>query len=150
MSVVCRLLSFAAVVTTALGFQAASVAAADQLIVVERASSDTVTDLGAKGDSVGDVLSFANEVYDQGDTILFGHDNGWCVRTVVGQVWECVWTLLLDKGQITVEGPYYDTKDSELAVTGGTGEYASVRGVMKLHARDNKGTEYDFVYDLVP
>ena len=125
MPVAYRLFSFAAVVATGLGFQAGSVAAAEQLIVVERATSDTVTDLGAKGDSVGDVLTFANEVYDQGDKILFGHDNGWCVRTVVGQAWECIWTLSLDGGQITVEGPYYDTKDSELAVTGGTGDYAS-------------------------
>lgn len=128
---------------------AGSTSAGSQLTVVERAASDTVTDLGTKGDSVGDVLTFANELYDQTNKTLVGHDNGWCVRTVVGQSWECFWTTLLDKGQITVEGPYYDTKDSVLAITGGTGVYASVRGEMKLHARDSKGTEYDFVFSLI-
>ena len=122
--------------------------AGEQVIVVERAGSDTVTDTGAKGDSVGDILTFANEIYDKDNKTLVGHDNGWCVRTVVGQAWECFWTITLNEGQITVEGPFYDTKDSSLAVTGGTGEYKSAGGEMKLHARNDKGTEYDFVYIL--
>ena len=134
------------VATVALHLGTAS--AAEQLTVVERAGTDTVTDTGAKGDSVGDILTFANEIYDKDNKALVGHDNGWCVRTVVGQAWECFWTVILSEGQITVEGPYYDTKDSVLAITGGTGEYKSARGEMKLHARDSKGSEYDFVYDL--
>jgi len=77
-----------------------------------------------------------------------GSDNGWCARTVAGKAWECIWTVTLDDGQITVEGPYYDTADSVLAVTGGTGAYAEASGSMKLHARNDKGTEYDFVYTL--
>jgi allene oxide cyclase len=129
-------------------FQTSFASAADQLVVVERAASDTVTDLGAKGDSVGDILTFANEIYDKDNKTLIGHDNGWCVRTVAGQAWECFWTLTIEKGQITVEGPFYDTKDSVLAVTGGTGDYQSVQGDMKLHSRDQKGSEYDFIYTL--
>jgi hypothetical protein len=34
-------------------------------------------------------------------------------------------------------------------VTGGTGAYAGVRNDMNLHARDAKGSEYDFVYNLI-
>ena len=125
-------------------------AAADekQLTFVERATSDTVTDTGAKGDSVGDVLTFANEVFDEANATKVGSDNGWCARTVVGKAWECIWTLTLPDGQITVEGPFYDSGDSVLAVTGGTGAYAGTRGDMLLHARDAKGSAYDFVYRL--
>ena len=79
---------------------------------------------------------------------MLGTDNGWCVRTVVGKAWECFWTMSLADGQITVEGPFLDAGDSTLAITGGTGAYAGVSGEMKLHARDDKGTEYDFVYML--
>jgi len=122
--------------------------AAGKLHVVERATSDAVTDLGAKGDSVGDVLTFANEIYDADNKNKIGSDNGFCIRTVVGKAWECFWTLSLAKGQITVEGPYLDAGDSVLAVTGGTGSYATERGEMALHARDAKGSEYDFVYTL--
>jgi hypothetical protein len=67
---------------------------------------------------------------------------------VPGEAWECFWTLSLADGQITGEGPFLDGKDSVLAVTGGTGKYKTVRGEMQLHARDAKGSEYDFVYHL--
>ena len=118
------------------------------LKLVERATSDAVTDLGAKDDSAGDLLTFANEIYDEKNEKKIGSDNGWCIRTVPGKTWECFWTLFLDDGQITVQGPFLDAGDSVLAVTGGTGSYANVRGDMKLHARNDKGTEYDFVYQL--
>ena len=133
-----------------LGLSAGTATAGDEesITLVERAASDTVVDIGEKGDSVGDVLAFANEIYDKSNATLLGHDNGSCVRTVVGKAWECFWTLTLEKGQITVEGPFYDTSDSVLAVTGGTGKYAEASGEMKLHARDAKGSEYDFVYSL--
>lgn len=129
-------------------FLAASVttASAETLKLVERATSDAVTDTGASGDSPGDILTFANDIYDADNKTKVGTDNGWCVRTVAGSAWECFWTLILPKGQITVEGPFLDAGDSVLAITGGTGKYAAVKGEMKLHARDAKGSEYDFVY----
>lgn len=119
-----------------------------QMALVERATTDVVTDIGAAGDSAGDILTFANEIFDESNAAKVGDDNGWCVRTVVGKAWECFWTLTLADGQITVEGPFLDAGDSVLAVTGGTGAYADARGEMKLHARNDKGTEYDFVYAL--
>ena len=126
-----------------------SAAAAEHLVVVERALTDTTVDLGAKGDSVGDLLTFANPVYDATNKTKLGSDQGYCVRVVVGKSWECFWTLLLATGEITVEGPFYDSGDSTLAVTGGTGKYAGAKGALKLHARDAKATSYDFTYDLL-
>ena len=89
----------------ALAVQGAPQAAAASLIVIERATTDHVTKVGPKDDNVGDILTFANEIYDQEDKKLLGHDNGWCVRVVVGESWQCRWTLILDRGQITVQGP---------------------------------------------
>jgi allene oxide cyclase len=116
--------------------------------VVEHATSDAVTDTGASGDSAGDLLTFANKIYDAANRNEIGSDQGFCIRTEVGKSWECYWTLTLAGGQITVEGPFLDKGDSVLAVTGGTGKYAGARGQMKLHARDEKGSEYDFIYQL--
>lgn len=118
------------------------------LTVVEHADTDTVTDTGDKGDSVGDILTFANPVFDENNKDQVGSDNGYCFRTAVGKAWECNWTLSLKDGQITVEGPYLDAGDSDLSITGGTGAYANARGQMKLHARDEKGSAYDFVYTI--
>jgi hypothetical protein len=116
--------------------------------VVERAETDAVTDTGQEGDTVGDILTFANKVFDEKNEKQIGTDNGYCFRTAVGSAWECAWTLTLDDGSLTVQGPFYDKGDSMLAITGGTGEYAEARGSMKLHARNDAGSEYDFVYDI--
>jgi allene oxide cyclase len=127
----------------------AAAAAAEHIVVVERPVGETTLDLGPKGDSVGDLLVFANKVYDAANKSQVGSDQGYCVRTQVGKSWECFWTLLLKDGQITVEGPFMDTGDSLLAVTGGTGKYAGAKGSMKLHPRDATPTGYDFTYDLL-
>ena len=123
--------------------------AAEQIKVVERPVGETTVDLGAKGDSIGDLLVFANGVFDSTNKTQVGSDQGYCVRTIVGKSWECFWTLTLKAGQITVEGPFMDEGDSLFAVTGGTGKYAGAKGSMKLHPRDAKSSSYDFTYDLL-
>lgn len=115
--------------------------------VIEHATTDAVTDLTPTGDSAGDVLTFANELFDRTNTKHSGHDQGFCVRTVAGAAWECWWTAFLAGGQVTVEGPFYDARNSRLAVTGGTGAYANARGWMELLSRAG-GTQFDFVYHL--
>jgi hypothetical protein len=123
-------------------------AAADEMKLVEHADTDAVTDTGASGDSAGDVLTFANDVYDADDKNKVGSDQGVCFRTMVGKAWECFWTLSLDKGQITVEGPFLDAGDSVLSITGGTGDYKDARGEMALSAIGTDGKKYNFVYRL--
>jgi len=118
--------------------------------VIEHADTDTVRHIGpaSEEDSVGDVLTFANPVYDSANGKKIGSDNGQCVRTAAGKAWECIWTISLAGGQMTVEGPFYDGKDSVLAITGGSGEYRDASGQMTLHARNDEETEYDFTYEV--
>ena len=116
------------------------------ITVVEHAVSDTVVDTGPKGDSVGDLLTFANPVFNRTNTKRVGHDNGSCIRTVVGKAWQCSWTTRLPHGSLVVEGPFYDKRDSTLAITGGTGAFSRARGVMHLHARNKQGTAYTFAF----
>jgi hypothetical protein len=123
--------------------------AAEKIQLVEHADTDATLDLGAKGDSVGDLLTFANPVYDAANKTQVGSDQGYCVRVIAGKSWECFWTLRLKEGQITIEGPFYDAGDSVMAVTGGTGKYVGAKGSMKLHSRDAKGSSYDLVYELL-
>lgn len=118
--------------------------------VIEHAETDTVRHIGpaSEEDSVGDVLAFANPVFDSENQKRVGSDNGQCVRTVVGKAWECIWTVRLSGGQITVEGPFEEGKDTTLAITGGTGDYKDASGQMTLHARNVGETEYDFTYEV--
>jgi Allene oxide cyclase len=121
-----------------------------ELKVTEHNTTQTITDIGASGDSAGDILTFGqNEVFDADDKNKVGFDQGICYRIVPGKAWECIWTLALDKGQLTVEGPFYDKGDSVLAITGGTGEYAGAQGEMALSdVSGGEGTKYSFTYRI--
>lgn len=118
------------------------------ITVIEHATTDATTDTGVKDDSVGDVLTFANEVYDADNTDKVGTDQGFCIRTETGKGYECNWTTFLADGQITVEGPFFDTTASTLAITGGTGSYADAKGTMDLSAANADATEFKFVFNL--
>src|SRR4051794_6302366 len=115
--------------------------------LVEHADTDATTDTGAAGDSAGDILTFANPVFNRANTRQVASDQGYCVRVVVGRSYECTWTNLLKGGQVVVQGPFYDTRASTLAITGGTGRYRDARGSMRLHARPD-GKSYDFVFRI--
>jgi allene oxide cyclase len=117
--------------------------------VIEHAVTDTeVPGVGGK-DVKGNILTFNNPVFDTANRKQVGHDEGFCVRLQVKLgIWECLWTTFLKGGQITVQGPFYDTHNSELSITGGTGAYVGARGQMDLKSR-NGGKEYDFVFHLM-
>jgi allene oxide cyclase len=117
--------------------------------VVERADTDATTDNEPKGDSAGDVLTFANALFDESNTRQVGTDQGFCVRVVAGQSYECMWTAFLEEGQLTVEGPFFDTKGSTLAITGGTDAFNGARGQMQLEFRNPQGTEFNFIYEVL-
>lgn len=116
--------------------------------LVERAASDAVVDNEPAGDSAGDVLTFANLLFDETNTTQVGTDQGYCVRTVAGESWECTWTAFLSEGQLTVSGPFYDRKGSLLAITGGTGAFTGARGQMQLEYRQAATQEYSFIYQV--
>jgi allene oxide cyclase len=117
--------------------------------VIEHAITDTeVPGVGGK-DVKGNILTFNNPVFNTANTKQVGHDEGFCTRLQVKLgIWECLWTTFLKGGQITVQGPFYDTKNSTLSITGGTGIYDGARGQMKLLSR-NGGKEYDFIFNLL-
>jgi hypothetical protein len=116
--------------------------------VVEHAITDTEIPTGGGKDVKGNVLTFNNPVFNTADTKQVGHDEGFCVRVAPKQgIWECLWTTFLKAGQITVQGPFYDTRNSVLSITGGTGAYRNSRGQMTLLSR-NGGKEYDFIFKL--
>jgi len=120
--------------------------------VIEHANTDVYTDTGKKGDSQGDLLTWYNPIYDDTNTTKIGHDQGDCIRVSTSKgSWECRWlTSIKGRGQIMVEGAFFDTKDSTLAVTGGTGEFDNARGTMMLSALNDQGTAYNFDFQLLP
>ena len=117
--------------------------------VIEHAITDTEIPSGGGKDVKGNILTFNNPVYNTANKVKVGHDEGFCTRLQVKLgIWECLWTTFLKGGQITVQGPYYDTRNSTLSITGGTGAYEGARGQMRLLSR-NGGKEYDFIFALM-
>ena len=118
--------------------------------VIEHATTDMVIDTGKKGDTTGDLLTWHNAVFNAADTKKAGHDQGDCIRINPAQgTWECRWITWVPGGSITVEGPFYDTHDNTIAITGGTGIFKNARGTMKLVARQG-GAEYAFIFNVIP
>jgi hypothetical protein len=114
--------------------------------VIEHAITDAIFD---NSDHPGSVLTFHNPVFDQADKTQVGSDRGDCIRIETGTAgtWECRWTTFLAGGQITVEGPFNDSSDTVLSITGGTGIYSLARGQMKLISINN-GAKYHFIFEL--
>ena len=142
------------VVAVAVGFAVVNATAKDKpkvkhgntIHVIEHATTDAVTN--GSGDQAGNILTFANDVFDSADANKVGSDQGYCVRIVAGKTYECNWTTFLPGGQITVEGPFSDTGNTSVAITGGTGKYRNARGWMELKYHNPAGTEFDFVFHL--
>ena len=141
-------LAIAALLGAAPSYAKTAHAAGSTVHVIEHADTDTeVRGVGGK-DVKGNILTFNNPIFDVANKNQLGHDEGFCVRLQVKLgIWECLWTTFLKGGQITVQGPFYDTRNSELSITGGTGAYRRARGQMDLKSR-NGGKEYDFIFHL--
>jgi allene oxide cyclase len=140
-----------AIATTAPGVPATPAATPSGLTIlrfVEHSETDQVVDLGPTGDSYGDLNVFANPVFDETDTNEVGVNSGNCVRIVVGR-WECTWTLILQNGQLTVQGPVNDDADSVLAVIGGTGDFLGASGQLTMSPRPDDPTRTDMTFELL-
>jgi hypothetical protein len=133
----------------AVAFVSTHAIAAESFVVVERATNEVTLHRGKAGDALGDLIVFANPVFDIRNVAQIGTDHGHCVRVAVGKSLDCFWTLILKEGQIMSEGPVADAGDSTLAISGGTGKYAGARGVLIVHPRADKETAYDFRYELL-
>ena len=124
---------------------------ADTFTVVEHGKTDVYVYVHPKNkkDVIGNTIGWGNNLFNAKDTKKVGRDEGLCYRTNPGKSWECTWTNILEKGQITVQGPFLDSgKDSKLAITGGTGKYKNARGYMLLHAANKAGTKYDYEFHI--
>ncbi|MBS0613898.1 MAG: dirigent protein [Proteobacteria bacterium] len=139
------ILSFAALI----GAAPATCFAARTLHWVERATHEHVVDIAPAGDSLGDLLTFVNPLYDAANDKQVGDSNGYCVRTEVGKSWQCTWTTHLQQGELAVSGTYADEGDSTFIIVGGSGAFAGARGSLKVHARDAGHTTYDFTANLL-
>jgi allene oxide cyclase len=108
-----------------------------------------ITDVGPKGDSPGDIMTFKGVITDIGAKKRVGSEQGFCLRIdPATKIWECSFTVLLSDGMISVQGPFADSGDSHMIVTGGTGAYSGAKGTLLVHLRGTTPETDLFTFDL--
>lgn len=95
-------------------------------------------DTGIPGDSVGDLLVFDQPLLDEAMHPI-GRNSGYCIRTRIGQSFQCQWTLSMSDGTIQVAGREFDKGTSHISIIGGTGRYSGIEGELKS-TNNNDGT----------
>ncbi len=122
-------------------------------VIIEHISPEqqTTIDLGAEGESQGDMFVFTGSILDtEGEET--GTSSGFCVTTSVEEkLSECVWTYHFADGTITVAGTEADLgvdTATQMPIVGGTGGYAGARGV--IHEEHNEElTVYTTTIELI-
>jgi len=91
-------------------------------------------DLGEDGLSLGDEFIFHDVLRREGERI--GHDGGVCtVTTVRGPELQCLVTISLSGGDITLQGLAREGEVFVFAITGGTGQYQGASGEARVVVR---------------
>jgi hypothetical protein len=94
----------------------------------------TNLDLGDEGPSLGDEYIFHDVLKHDGERV--GHDGGVCtITSVKGAELQCLVTVYLSGGQITLQGLATDGEVFVFAVTGGTDQYQGAAGQARVVVR---------------
>jgi hypothetical protein len=100
---------------------------------VRTTEQQVALDLGARGSTLGDQQVFSARFEANGQRI--GFDGGVCTLVRTPQVYQCVATNSLPKGQLTAQGLVdFDKAPGPFlfAITGGTQEYRTAQGQVEV------------------
>jgi len=134
-----------------------NIALAQDLHLLTKGGLATDIDVGAGGNSPGDVAVFVRPLFNEDETAEVGTGAGHCTILRVGAAadWlaECSITHVLQKGSIMVEGLVRPrvAETSVLAIAGGTGKYRKARGQLldtPIPGPDGRPVAFDLIFDL--
>ena len=118
------------------------------LTVLTKPREEKVLDVGPQGPSQGDMRVVNSSLYNASGKEIVGRHDQFCVLTDPGekvQMTECVRTYTLAGGEINSSGVSVRSTLNEPqnsggidAISGGTEEYAGVRGEVRFGIRGNK------------
>jgi hypothetical protein len=114
---------------------AAGHSTATTIRLYEHDTSQANVDLGAPGESAGDVFVFAGDTFKHKGGTKVGRAAGACTTLSTGPAGEvmCVFNFSLPSGQISAQGlaltaEEFGGKTVSFPITGGTGTYRHARG----------------------
>lgn len=138
-------------VTTALA--SGDITAPETIISIEHELKVGFVDVGKKGFSPGDEVMVVESMFDETDTNRIGTNR--VLLTVHLRQWAWVSALLTidGRGAIVVEGAVPITESTtsfDLPITGGTGEFANVRGTIHDEFRSLSSHRTRLTMNLIP
>lgn len=127
------------------------ITAAETILSLEHLVNDRYVDVGKKGFSPGDEFMFLESMFDETDTNRIGTNRVLCTMYLRRWAW-CSATFIIDgRGAIVAEAavPFTEsTTTIDLPITGGTGEFANVRGT--IHDEFVSETTTRLTMNLIP
>jgi len=130
---------------------AAGITEPETLVLFAHGGKAANLDFGEKGYGPSDVFMFSIPLYDETDTTRVGRIVYECT-VMPGDGWElCSAALTInDRGEIASTGSIHftDATTFNMPVTGGTGEFANVRGAGVIEVVDND--TYKYTFNLLP
>ena len=111
-------------------------ASATTFVLTAHQTSFAMVDVGAKGQSAGDSMLFAETLKDAKGRLV-GSDQVQCVQSFGGHML-CNGVLVLNhRGTLTMSGLGSQSGPFRLAVTGGTSGYSGARGQLTIAGKPN-------------
>jgi hypothetical protein len=129
----------------------ADITAPETITTIGTTVRDRFVDLGKRGFTPGDMIVFVDRVTNEADDARLGTGRIQCTVHIGG--WGiCVGTFAFtDRGEIVGEGMVPLSEESpsfDIPVTGGTGDFANVRG--EVHVESVSENEERLTFDLIP
>ncbi len=129
----------------------ADITAPETITVLGTVTKDRFVDVGKKGPTPGDTFMFVEQLTDESDDSVVGKSNIACTMHI-GSWAICTGTFnITGRGEIVGQGlvPFGQGGSSfDVPVTGGTGEFANVRG--EVHIEPISETEERHTLELIP
>lgn len=123
--------------------------AAKTIRLYEHDTSQSLIDLGDKGDSPGDLLVFGGDTFTHKGGATVGRVGGSCTTTSIDPGGEqlCSVTFTLPGGEISFQGlvrtdRLFGGRTVSVPVTGGTGAYRHARGSGSVQVSDQTNANY--------
>ena len=120
-----------------------NITAPETITTVGTVVKDKFVDVGKKGPSVGDTFATTLDIKSQAGVDL-GTERTWCTLGT-GQWAICTGAFdITGRGEIVGTGTVNfanESPDFDVPITGGTGDFANVRGVAHVHLTENGETD---------
>ena len=132
---------------------ATDITSPETIVLISHAGKGANVNVGNKADGPGDSFLFVDKLFDETDQTQLGDDHGQCTLQPRGWTICSVALFISGRGQIIGQGAITFTPGTtsfDFPLTGGTGDFANVRGSAHVESLDPQGNREKITLNLLP